>query len=104
MPAKIYPAAQERILEIWDYTERKWNEKQADAYVRELVAEIETVMVQRHRWRPVMDESLKGVYFFRHRHRYIFFRELTKKRLGVISVLHEKMDIPARLREDADRG
>jgi plasmid stabilization system protein ParE len=33
----------------------------------------------------------------------VFFRELSKKRLGVISVLHEKMDIPARLREDAER-
>jgi plasmid stabilization system protein ParE len=103
MPAKIYPAAQERILEIWDYTEKKWSEKQADAYVRELVAEIETVAVQRHRWRPVLDGALQGVYFFRHRHHYVFFRELSKKRLGVISVLHEKMDIPARLREDAER-
>jgi plasmid stabilization system protein ParE len=103
MPAKIYPAAQERILEIWYYTEKKWSEKQADAYVRELVAEIETVAVQRHRWRPVFDGALQGVYFFRHRHHYVFFRELSKKRLGVISVLHEKMDIPARLREDAER-
>jgi plasmid stabilization system protein ParE len=103
MPAKIYLAAQERILEIWDYTEKKWSEKQADAYVRELVAEIETVAVQRHRWRPVFDGALQGVYFFRHRHHYVFFRELSKKRLGVISVLHEKMDIPARLREDAER-
>jgi plasmid stabilization system protein ParE len=103
MPAKIYPAAQERILEIWADTEKKWSEKQADAYVRELVAEIETVAVQRHRWRPVLDGALQGVYFFRHRHHYVFFRELSKKRLGVISVLHEKMDIPARLREDAER-
>ena len=103
MPAKIYPAAQERILEIWYYTEKKWSEKQADAYVRELVAEIENVAVQRHRWRPVLDGALQGVYFFRHRHHYVFFRELSKKRLGVISVLHEKMDIPARLREDAER-
>jgi plasmid stabilization system protein ParE len=103
MPAKIYPAAKERILEIWAYTEKKWSEKQADAYVRELVAEIETVAVQRHRWRPVLDGALQGVYFFRHRHHYVFFRELSKKRLGVISVLHEKMDIPARLREDAER-
>jgi plasmid stabilization system protein ParE len=104
MPAKIYPSAQERILEIWDYKEQKWIKKQADAYVRELVAEIENVMIQRHRWRPVMDESLKGVYFFRHRLHYIFFRELSKRRLGVISVLHENMDIPARLREDSERG
>ena len=103
MPAKIYPAAKERILEIWAYTEKKWSEKQADAYVRELVAEIETVAVQRHRWRPVFDGALQGVYFFRHRHHYVFFRELSKKRLGVISVLHEQMDIPARLREDAER-
>lgn len=103
MPAKIYPAARERILEVWDYTDKKWGEQQADAYVRELVAEIETVSAQRHRWRPVLDEALKGVYFFRHRHHCVFFRELTKKRLGVISVLHEKMDLPARLREDAGR-
>ncbi len=104
MPAKIYPAAQERILEIWAYTEKKWDEKRADAYVRELVAEIETVANTRYRWRPVLDEALQGVYFFHHRHHYIFFRELSKQRLGVISVLHEKMDIPARLREDAERG
>jgi len=103
MPAKIYPPAQEHILEIWAYIEKKWSEKQADAYVRDLVAEMETVAVQRHRWRPVLDEALKGVYFFRHCHHYVFFRELSKKRLGVISVLHEKMDIPARLREDAER-
>lgn len=38
MAARIYPAAQERILEIWDYTERTWGEDQADKYVRELVA------------------------------------------------------------------
>ncbi|WP_395719016.1 type II toxin-antitoxin system RelE/ParE family toxin, partial [Prosthecobacter sp.] len=97
MPAKIYPAAQERLLEIWAYTEKKWSEKQADAYLRDLAAEIEAVSTQRHRWRPVLDAALKGVYFFRHRHHYVFFRELSKKRLGVISVLHEKMDIPARL-------
>ncbi len=24
MPAKIYPVAQERILDIWDYTEGKY--------------------------------------------------------------------------------
>ena len=33
----------------------------------------------------------------------MFFRELSKKRLGVISVLHEKMEIAARLQEDAER-
>lgn len=102
MTAKIYPAAEERILDVWAYTEKTWGEKQADDYVRGLVAEIETIAGQRPRWRPVLDQAFIGVYFFRYRHHYVFFRELSKKRLGVISVLHEKMDIPARLREDTE--
>ena len=36
MAAKIYRAATERILEIWDYTERTWGEAQADKYVTQL--------------------------------------------------------------------
>lgn len=102
MAAKIYPAAKERILEIWDYTEEKWGEKQADAYVRGLVADIEKVANQRHRWRPVPDAAMAGVYYCRYRHHYVFFRELSKKHLGVISVLHENMDLPARLRQDSE--
>jgi toxin ParE1/3/4 len=104
MAAEIYAAAKERILEIWDYTERTWGEAQADKYVRDLIAAIHRVGSQRHRWRPVQDEALPGVFFFRHQHHYVFFRELSKGTLGVISILHENMDLPARLREDCERG
>jgi plasmid stabilization system protein ParE len=38
MPATIFRAAQARLLDIWDYTERTWSEARADSYVRELVA------------------------------------------------------------------
>ena len=104
MVAKIYSAAKERIIEIWDYTERTWGEDQADKYIRDLITAINTVGEERHRWHPVMDEALKGVFFFRHQHHYVFFRELPKGTLGVISILHENMDIPSRLREDSERG
>ena len=104
MAAKIYSAGKERILEIWDYTERTWGEDQADKYVLDLVGAINSVGGERHRWRPVMDEALKGVFFLRHQQHYIFFRELSKDALGVISILHENMDIPSRLREDSERG
>jgi plasmid stabilization system protein ParE len=50
-----------------------------------------------------MDIELSGVYFIRHQHHYVFFRELSSGELGVISILHENMDIPARLREDSER-
>jgi toxin ParE1/3/4 len=104
MAAKIYPVAKERLLDIWDYTEKTWGAEQADRYVRELVAAIKAIEGKRHRWRSVMDEALPGVFFFRHQHHYVFFRELSKGTLGVISILHETMDIPSRLREDLERG
>lgn len=104
MAAKIYQAAKERILEIWDYTERMWGEDQADKYVRGLVEAVNAAQGKRHKWRHVMDEALSGVFIMRYQHHYLFFRELSDGTLGVISVLHENMDIPARLREDSERG
>ncbi len=104
MAAKIFLAAQERLLEIWDYTEQTWGEDQADKYVRSLVDAINKAQDESHRWRPVLDDALRGIYFFRHQHHFIFFRKLSKGALGVISILHEKMDLPSRLREDSDRN
>ena len=100
MPAKIYRAAQARLLEIWDYTERMWGEAQADDYVRELVAAAHQASEDRTRWRLLKNRAVHGVFFIRHRNHFIFFRELFSGEIGVISILHENMDLPARLFED----
>jgi toxin ParE1/3/4 len=104
MAAKIYQAAKERILEIWDYTERTWGEDQADKYVRGLVEAANSAQGKRHKWRSVTDEAVSGVFFIRYQHHYVFFRELSDGSLGIISILHESMDIPSRLKEDSERG
>jgi hypothetical protein len=43
----------------------------------------------------------RKVAVVRSQHHYIFFRELSQGILGVISILHENMDIPSRLKEDS---
>lgn len=101
MQVKFLPAAKSRLLEVWAYTESTWGESQADCYLRGLVDSIQQSAELRHRWRPVRDEKLSGPYFIRYQRHYIFFRELSPDTIGVISVLHEKMNIPARLREDS---
>ncbi|HEY9250299.1 MAG TPA: type II toxin-antitoxin system RelE/ParE family toxin [Rariglobus sp.] len=101
MGVKIYRAAQSRLLEVWNYTEATWGEEQADAYVRELVEAAHRLPDERPGWRPVKDRVVRGVFLVRHRHHYLFFRELGGGEIGGINVLHEAMDIPARLREDA---
>jgi toxin ParE1/3/4 len=98
---KIFPQAKSRILEIWDYTAERWSDNQADKYVRSLVETIKLLPEVQHRWRSVNDQGLQGTFYVRHAHHYIFFRKFSNGSLGVISVLHENMDIPARLKVDA---
>ena len=97
MPAKIFATAESRLVEIWDYTLKKWGEDQADAYVRGLVGEIHAFDANRSLWRRVADKT--GLWFVRHEPHYIFFRELSGGVVGVITVLHESMDLPARIKE-----
>ena len=99
MPARIFAPAESRLVEIWDDTFQKWGEDQADAYVRELVGAIHALDANRSLWRRVADKNLVGLWFIRHEHHFIFFRELTGGVVGVITVLHESMDLPARIRE-----
>lgn len=101
MEVKFLRASKNRLLEIWDYTERKWGESQADRYIRGMFAAIHEAADSRHRWRPVIDEFLSGVYYIRYERHFIFFRILSVDTIGVITVLHENMNIPRRLREDA---
>ncbi len=103
MEVKFLRAARSRLLEIWDYTERTWGEAQADKYVRGLVNTIHEAADDRHRWRPVLDEGLPGIYFIRYERHFIFFRAISPDTIGVISVLHENMNVPMRLREDDSR-
>ena len=92
------------MIEIWHYTDKNWGEKQADKYIRDLYGAIEKAASDKFLWRKVEHEAIKGIYFVRYEHLYVFFRELSKDVLGVANVLHESMDIPSRLKEDLNCG
>lgn len=102
MRHKVHPRALASIKAIWRHTARQWGEEQADAYVRGLYEEINAIAEKRALWRQVPDEHAPGVYCIRHAHHFVFFRELSGGQLGVIAVLHERMDIPNRLKECLD--
>jgi toxin ParE1/3/4 len=98
--ASIFKAARARLIEVWEYSETTWGAAQADKYLRAVVAAIESIQDEPRRWRPVRDKALPGIFYFRHKHHTVFFRRLSKGQIGVITVLHESMNLPARLRED----
>ena len=99
MTVLFLPPARDRLVEIWEYTSGTWSDKQADGYVDGLIATVQKLASTRDSWRPVKQRRFKGIYFIRYRHHFIFFKVMTDS-LGVISILHENMDLPNRLKED----
>lgn len=102
MTVHYSPAAEARLGQIWDYSLATWGDSQADRYVRELMGFIRQLPKHRARWKPFKDKELKGIWFLRHRHHVVFFRQLDAKALGVITILHAQMDLPLRLLEELD--
>ena len=101
MKFRFYPKANKRLDEIWQYTVERWDDAQAENYVRGLFDALEEKSRRRHLRRLVKESGFHGVYFFRYEHHFVFFRELDGDEIGVISILHESMDLPHRLKEDA---
>jgi plasmid stabilization system protein ParE len=103
---RFYPTADTRQDEIWDYTFNEWGEQQAEKYIVELHSYMSKLANNKLLWQALPanltvpgDLSL-SVYFSHYNKHYIFFRELSDGMIGVMTILHETMDIPVRLKED----
>lgn len=102
----FYPAADASQDRIWRETVDRWGEDQATRYIRGLHTHLQRVSETRATWRRlprslVVPTNLKSEAFFsRYEHHYIFFRTLPSGGIGIMSILHERMDLPVRLAED----
>ena len=99
---RFFPTANYRQDEIWKYTYDKWGQQQADRYIRELHQRLAEVAEKKLPWKTLPEMQGISLYFVRYERPYLFFRELSNGGIGVISILHESMDLPRRLREDLE--
>lgn len=103
---RFYPRADAVQDRIWRDTLAEWGEAQADTYIRGLHAHLQRLCDNRLIWRrlpqrlAVPADVKRLAYFSRYEHHYVFFRELGNGDLGVMSILHERMDMAVRLKED----
>ena len=97
---KILPSARLRLIEVWNYTSETWGEEQADTYIRKLHSEFKRISTRPEIWKKLPQNRFRGVFFFHSERHYLFFRRLDEHMLGLISVLHERMNLPSRLLED----
>lgn len=103
---RFYPRADAAQDKIWQDTVAKWVEPQAVTYITGLHAHLKFLCDNRAIWRQlprflaVPTDVKREAFFSRYEHHYVFFRELDNGDLGVMSIQHERMDLPVRLEED----
>ena len=105
MPYKLFPKAKQQLVKIWAITYEDWGEAQADKYIDELHEKLKDLKNTPHIWRKLEHKKFRGkaVFFCRYKKHFVFFKELPSGKLGIISVLHERMDLPERLYEDINK-
>jgi toxin ParE1/3/4 len=102
----FYPAADAQQDSIWKYTVELWGEAQAVKYINGLHAHLQRLSETKSLWRRLPDRLVvpadlrMKVYCSRYERHYVFFRELPSGKLGIMSVLHDRMDLPVRLIRD----
>ncbi len=105
----IYKTAAFELEDIWLYSARTWGERQADKYIAQIYDCLQELADKEKHWRKPPRELCvpadidHGIFFYHHGRHYIFFREFQNSDIGVISILHDAMNIPVRLAIDLEK-
>jgi toxin ParE1/3/4 len=94
--------AEEHFFSALDETKQKWGSKQAEKYRLAFLTGLQNLAKNHTMLRATFRQSMTdGTEFRLHRmeHRYVVFHEHDAYNLIVVGIFHEKMDIPARIRE-----
>ena len=97
----VQEAASWRLDEIYRHTREHWGELQAERYLTGLFDAFERIESRGVVSRPVpADFGVQG-YFFRYQRHFVYWRRLADGRIGIVTILHERMHQLERFREDA---
>lgn len=93
---ELLEAAEQDLRGITRYTRNKWGAQQAARYIKELEQGMAAVAAGKHPFRDIGDLR-PGLRVRRCGHHHIFCRIQDGYRPQIIAILHERMDLLARL-------
>ncbi|MBX3485176.1 type II toxin-antitoxin system RelE/ParE family toxin [Phenylobacterium sp.] len=99
---RILPSAEHRIDDIYFATGERWGAAQADRYLRGLYERFHAIAARDFPWRPLPAEFGVEGYVCRYESHMIYWRVLANGGVGIVSVLHRRMNQIARFRDDFD--
>lgn len=91
----LSPMARADLNNIWEYFAKRWDDDQAETYLRMIQAAIDAVAARPKLGRPY-DEVRAGYRRHQAGSHLILYREMSDA-IDIVRVLHEKMDIGSRL-------
>jgi toxin ParE1/3/4 len=91
----LSPRAKADLNEIWNYTAERWDEDQADRYIFDIRAAIETIARDPRRGRAC-DHIRAGYRKYPTGSHMLFFRVIDRG-IDVVRILHQNMDFESHL-------
>jgi toxin ParE1/3/4 len=102
LPYELTPAAEADLREIARYTLRQWGVRQQRRYARQLETCFRGIAEGRLRARD-FSERYPQVRVTRCQHHYVFYLHPEGQKPRIFAVLHERMDLLARIGERLSR-
>lgn len=100
MALRIQEAAALRLDEIYRYSGDRWGAEQADRYITDLFAAFDRIESHGVASRSIPAEFGVEGFYFRHAHHVVYWRRLSNRDIGIVTILHERMHQMDRFRED----
>lgn len=100
---RILRDAEHRIAEIYHYSFDQWGEAQADLYYQGLLDLFEAIAARRMQWRQIPVEFGIDGYFCRYERHFVYWRTLPEGGIGIVTILHERMQQMDLLRDAFER-
>jgi plasmid stabilization system protein ParE len=100
MALRVQEAASLRLDEIYRYTRERWGAEQADQYITDLFTSFERIEGHGVASSPVPAEFGVAGFYFRHEHHFVYWRRLSNRDVGIVTILHERMHQMDRFRDD----
>ena len=99
---RLTDLAQADLDDIFDHTVETWGEQQAVRYTDGLAVALDECCTSPVLRRTLTIPNYEPFRFVRYQSHYVFFREGGEMELEVYAILHERMDLIARLKARLD--
>jgi toxin ParE1/3/4 len=99
----LQPAASGRLEEIYRFSVKQFGQARADEYLDGAFALFEDIAERRVTWRRIPGEFGVDGFFTRYQSHFVFWKLRPDGQVAIVAVLHQRMDVARRLREDVSK-